>query len=656
MTPSQSRLDSWKEISQYLKRDERTVRRWELERNLPIHRTPGGKRSGVFAYPEELDQWLLQADGSDLHNQTAVAVLDLPETPDQEQHSVPDRGHRRFLPLIAAAIVLLGVAFGLGYWIAHSRAATGEVSIQQLTFQHGIVRAARFRADGRDIVYAAAWHGSPLGLYETSLDRPESATISIPDPKGPQSELLAVSSASKLALILNPHFRHEAQMGMLAVQGLYESRPETVFDSVSSADWSPDGSTLAYTIYDEKDGPSIHAYSPQRHEDHAVYPESGSFAGWFAGIRYSPKGNLLAFERHRMDGQGYVVILDVKKKTIKASGLYSDLAGLAWRPNGHEVWFTAASSGKLRSLRAMSTAGRERLVYAAPDQLTLQDISKNGDLLVLRNLDSSSIFTGQLHGQTESAEVSGLEWPLLGDLSNDGKQMIYEESGNAFPRPGLYIRSSDGQIKPLGEAVLTASISPDNSAVLALTNEPCSRVVMFAPDRPSRILTRSDLCVSSVSWLPNGKKFIFGGGERDQPSRCYIQSIDESVLKPLSIGENTRCGVVSPDGKYVLASKGNEYYKVSTDPSSPPVSAHYPAHFVPVRWIAGDHIDAIYEYGVSEIDTIDLDSGEIVGKQPIQLPSDVESVSFLKIGADNNTYAYSATKRSSDLFVIRGLQ
>ncbi len=446
-------------------------------------------------------------------------------------------------------------------------------------------------------------------------------------------------------------------MGMLAVQGLYESRPETVFDSVSSADWSSDGSTLAYTIYDEKDGPSIHAYSPQRHEDHLIYPEKNAPSGWFAGIRYSPKGDLLAFERHRTDGQGYVVILDLRKKTTKTSGLYSDLAGLAWRPDGREVWFTAAPSGNLRSLRAMDTAGRERLVYAAPDQLTLQDISKNGDLLVSRNLDSSSIYLGHLRGQTESSEVPGLNWPLLGDLSNDGKQIVYEESGSAFPRPALYIRSSaDSQIKPLGEAKLSASISPDGSAVLALTNETCSRVVMFAPDQPSRILTGSDLCVSSVSWLPSGQKFVFVGGGREQPSRCYVQSVDGGVLKPLSIGENARCGLVSPDGKYVLASYGDSYYKVPVDQSAAPVKANYPAHFVPVRWIAGDRIDAIDENGVSEIVTIDIASGEIVGKEPIQLPSDVESVSFLKIGADGNTYAFSGTKRSSDLFIIKGLR
>src|SRR5260370_17847373 len=51
------RLDSWKEIAAFFGRDERTVKRWEKERGMPIHRLPGVARSPVFAYPEELSRW-----------------------------------------------------------------------------------------------------------------------------------------------------------------------------------------------------------------------------------------------------------------------------------------------------------------------------------------------------------------------------------------------------------------------------------------------------------------------------------------------------------------------------------------------------------------------------------------------------------------------
>jgi tetratricopeptide (TPR) repeat protein len=55
---AQARLVSWKEIASYLGRSERTLKRWEEERGLPVHRVPGGARGSVYAFPAELDLWL----------------------------------------------------------------------------------------------------------------------------------------------------------------------------------------------------------------------------------------------------------------------------------------------------------------------------------------------------------------------------------------------------------------------------------------------------------------------------------------------------------------------------------------------------------------------------------------------------------------------
>jgi formylglycine-generating enzyme required for sulfatase activity len=54
--PPGDRLDSWKEIAAYLKRDERTVRRWEKE-GLPVHRKLHKKQASIFAYKAEIDAW-----------------------------------------------------------------------------------------------------------------------------------------------------------------------------------------------------------------------------------------------------------------------------------------------------------------------------------------------------------------------------------------------------------------------------------------------------------------------------------------------------------------------------------------------------------------------------------------------------------------------
>ena len=51
------RLDSWKEIATYLKKEVRTVQRWEKSSGLPVRRLTHGKLGTVFAYKSELDAW-----------------------------------------------------------------------------------------------------------------------------------------------------------------------------------------------------------------------------------------------------------------------------------------------------------------------------------------------------------------------------------------------------------------------------------------------------------------------------------------------------------------------------------------------------------------------------------------------------------------------
>src|SRR5277367_2170350 len=52
------RLDTWKEIGAFFGRDERTVKRWEITRGLPVHRVPGAGRANVYANSDELAEWL----------------------------------------------------------------------------------------------------------------------------------------------------------------------------------------------------------------------------------------------------------------------------------------------------------------------------------------------------------------------------------------------------------------------------------------------------------------------------------------------------------------------------------------------------------------------------------------------------------------------
>jgi tetratricopeptide (TPR) repeat protein len=92
-----TRLDGWKQIAAYLSRVERTVKRWDAERGLPIHRVPGKGRASVFAFTAELDAWMVSRgaqtpeEANEEGPQTPAAEVELSAAPLVE--SVPAPTH-----------------------------------------------------------------------------------------------------------------------------------------------------------------------------------------------------------------------------------------------------------------------------------------------------------------------------------------------------------------------------------------------------------------------------------------------------------------------------------------------------------------------------------------------------------------------------------
>ena len=59
--PDTDRLDSWKQIASYLRREVRTVQLWEKREGLPVHRHFHQRLGSVFALRSEIDRWRDQA-------------------------------------------------------------------------------------------------------------------------------------------------------------------------------------------------------------------------------------------------------------------------------------------------------------------------------------------------------------------------------------------------------------------------------------------------------------------------------------------------------------------------------------------------------------------------------------------------------------------
>ena len=54
---TRERLDSWKEVASFFRREVRTVQLWEKSEGLPVRRQYHKKLGSVYAYRQELEAW-----------------------------------------------------------------------------------------------------------------------------------------------------------------------------------------------------------------------------------------------------------------------------------------------------------------------------------------------------------------------------------------------------------------------------------------------------------------------------------------------------------------------------------------------------------------------------------------------------------------------
>jgi hypothetical protein len=673
MPSTENRLDSWKEIAQYLGKYERTVQRWELERHLPVHRPPGTKRGGVFAYTDELDAWLAQTEAleeSESEDRVVVEVTEEPRPlpppqPAEIPASVPPAKApfwsqpRHHYGAAAMAIFFLA-SLALAYYLGGHRLSGGAYAktpfqVQQLSFRYGVIQSARFHPLGANIIYGATWEDAEgEELYEVSQNRPESFSL-----HKSKELLLSVSRTSNLAVLLNSQdFGPFLRTGTLAIQGLYEEKPYLLSSNVGWADWSADGSTLYYTVF-KHDGISwIEAYSKDTQQTRRIYPTTTVRDQWYSHVRVSPRGDWIAFEQHIGMGQGgQAVLLNLSNGSTQVSRPCGSIAGMAWQPNGKEVWFTASDRGLLRGIYALTPGGKERLVYQAPVALTLQDIASNGDVLVTRDSTNSSVYAKKSGNGSSEVNLSLFDLSSLGDISNDGNNIALLESGDAMRQPSVYLRDLNGGAATyMGEATGPVSFSPNGNSLLALSNEPCSRAVLLAPGQGPQNLTRANLCVNHAIWMPDGHHMIFDAIERGHKIRCYEQGIGEPA-EHLLAQENSRCSLISPNGQYVLVQLGDQYAKMALNGShalSPIKLPLATSPVRPIRWLSENTIIADDGTSLAYV-TIDLTTGRM-STTSYPMPAHLKSISSIRVSADLKALSYSGYELRSDLFLIRGLR
>ena len=550
----------------------------------------------------------------------------------------------------AVALVILVAGFLLGRISVKPVPLTLPV-YHQLTFRHGGIRMARFSSDGKTMLYSAAWEQRPIEIYTTRPESPESRPFGLEG-----AEVQSVSAQGEMAVLLRSRsiepFINSGTLGRVPLGG---GAPREVLEGVQWADWSPDGNN--FLVVRDLEG--------YNRLESPIGKVLYKIAGWISHPRYSPDGKWIAFLEHpeRRDDMGFVSLIDLKGNKKKISQEWESLQGLAWSPRGDEVWFTSAKVGNDRFLNAVTLAGVERLLAREPGTLTLQDVTRDGRVLLTRDVPRVGM-VGMGPGATKESDLSWLDWSAPTDLSSDGKTLLFSESGEGGGENySTYIRPTDGSpAVRLGDGSAYA-LSQDKKWVIAgPVHSPLESILLPTGAGESRKLTHAGVELVRAHWLPDNKRYTFIGNEKDRGLRLWVQSVEDDKPNPISPeGIRATQWVPSPDGKVVAAVQSDHKgYLFPVDGGEPRPIPGFPDGYVPVGWTVDGRSLFVYNPGdlPAEVYQLNLVTGQ---KQLWKrlMPADaagITDIGPILITPDGKSYVYEYGRTLSDLYLVEGIK
>jgi dipeptidyl aminopeptidase/acylaminoacyl peptidase len=265
---------------------------------------------------------------------------------------------------------------------------------------------------------AILWYTQPTGgsgpeVYFSRLGSPEARSLGLKNAKVP-----AISSKGDLAILLN----HSVLAQMPFAGGV----PREILERVRDADWTPDGSGLAVV-----------------HQNKIEFPigtELYRSQNFISNVRFSPKGDIIAFIEMRPPGIGTVNVVDLNGKVKKlhegdmAAGSTATM-GLAFSPTGEEIWFgSRPKKGSGQILCKVTLAGQISEVLPMNGTFRIFDISEDG-LILLRRTETRAGMVYFSAAEGKERDVSWLSGSQLMDISDDGKVLLFTENADRAGDP-----------------------------------------------------------------------------------------------------------------------------------------------------------------------------------------------------------------------------
>jgi serine/threonine protein kinase/Tol biopolymer transport system component len=519
----------------------------------------------------------------------------------------------------------------------------------RLTFRDGLIWGALFAPDAHSVLYSARWRAPPKenDIYLGTPEGPEARGLGLGD-----SPFFSVSKKGELAII------SPSDGWLLSRLPLGGGAPRAVATGVTDVDWSPGGDELAI----------VRSVSGRRRIEYPIGRVLFESDRKIGGLRVAPDDQRIAFIEAVDPAQSdcHVMLVDRGGHARALTGSFSRARGLAWAPSG-EVWFSAADTGD-EALRAVTLDGQQRTIAGAPGSLILQDIAPDGRVLLTKNTTRVAL---RLH-RADEAQDSDLSWfdgSFLGDLSADGKTVLFNERGAAVRGTyRVYVRNTDGSDAIWLGTGSGSSLSPDRAWALLLdpAQHDAYRIVPTGPGPARTVSTRP---VNDISWpviLPDGKRILFSGSEPGHGPRLYLQDMDGGpprAASPEGLRRLASPRTVSPDGKLAAAiDASGAVVLVPMDGGEPRRvigSGENSSYFTDgtgdlVFQLGEDGSIFVADRSDSVIWRIDPATGhrEFMHRLPVRK----SALTRILLTGDARSYAYSAVEEQMDLYLVEGLR
>jgi Tol biopolymer transport system component len=570
--PQEPPLESWKEIAAYVKRDIRTVIRWEKSEGLPVHRQMHQARGSVFAYPSELAAW------------KASRALKLVAGPRPEVW----RRAAEVAGLVVAVLLALGTAGG-GPFFAPLRAASGDgdqgMVLRQIRFP-GLEETpyAQISPDGQRVLYVRpAGAGGPADLTVRDLSSGSEETVVGAFGDGGFSLFRWSPDGARVV------YTHQRRG--LRVVGSRGGGPRLLWSSpdpgavVKPLDWARDGRSILAALVDETARTTRLVLVPAEGGEPRVVVSGnrGELEDW---ALLSPDGRFVAGVRSEGGASHVCVWASDGDQETRVTEPAARVSPAFWSPDGaylvftsdqmntQDLWAVPMRDGRPRGtpLRIKQDLGRNAMLtgFTSAGQLTMIVTGEGTrpDLFV-QDVDRSS---GEPRGEFTAYAAYPTDH-FLPRWSPDGSRLAYTSRKGQVRKPALFVSSPDGRSE---EEILASDYyvgnvawSPDGASVLFPGFlPPDGQAGIFQVGLDSHRVTPLHLgerlgpqhqgAFVNLQWLPLAKRLMFAKLAGTANSEIYTMEGDGRQVERVAEVPTSFWVWPSPDGRHIAYRQGQE--------------------------------------------------------------------------------------------------